>query len=70
MSKIELNTETGPIKELPILEETLFNTDDVYTVEIGSKGVQVYSECCGALMSRETAIAVRDGINKWLEQTA
>lgn len=75
MSQIVLNTETGAV--MPILEETPFDVNapgsdmtSEYTVQITSEGVRVYSECCSALMSRETAIAVRDGINKWLEQTA
>lgn len=53
-----------------ILEEIKFDEENGndYSVAIDHKGVIVYSECCADRMTRETAIAVRDGINEWLEK--
>lgn len=54
-----------------ILFEMQFNDppEAGYSVEVASAGVTVYSECCADMMSRETAIALRDAINTWLERT-
>lgn len=54
-----------------ILFETEFNNppEAGYSVEVDKDGVTVYSECCADRMSRETAIALRNAINTWLERT-
>lgn len=54
-----------------ILFELEFNDPPIsgYSVEVAASGVTVYSECCSDDMSRETAIALRDAINTWLERT-
>lgn len=52
-----------------ILPQTYFAEDGIYSVEVDTDGVTVYSECCADRMSRKTAIALRDAINTWLERT-
>lgn len=78
-----LSTKTdGLLEDLPLgptykdmpgtfLKERYFDPEEaVYTVHVDEKGVTVYSECCGATMTRDTARALRNAINEYLEATA
>lgn len=75
MKKIELDLTPPPPLPAPprvFLEMTNFQepNENDYQVTVEEKdGVTVYSECCGDVMSRETAEKLRDAITEWLEFT-
>lgn len=53
------------------MPETDFDGPDQngYSVQVGTNGVTVWSECCGDTMSRGTALDVYHAIGRYLEST-
>lgn len=53
------------------LPETPFDPTDSYpyTVAVGTNGVTVYSECCGDVMSRGTAVDLYKALGEYLDAT-
>lgn len=44
-----------------------FNESDYYLHFVDEKGVTIWSECCADTLDFESAVILRDRLNRWIE---